>query len=359
VKIFITGIAGFLGSHLADALIADGHEVHGNDNFICGDFKNIPAKARFTYFNMPDGSRRGLDCREFNSLKEALSLIKPDVVVHCAATAAEGFSVFSPSFITKNIYEASVSVFSAAIAAGAKRIVNMSSMARYGNGQMTCWNEEDRTSNNSAKIDLPFRESHETKPIDPYGIAKVAAEQTLKVLCETHDVKWTTAVPHNIIGTKQEITPYRNVVSIFLNRLKLGLPVYIYGDGNQKRCFSPVKDCLHSLVKMVDGAADGEVVNIGPDGGEITINELLSLCEKVTGIVTERVYLPPRPVTDTVKEAYCSSDKARRLLGFEPQQSLEDCIAEMAAAMKPKIFDYSFPIEIESDKLPRTWREKL
>jgi len=179
------------------------------------------------------------------------------------------------------------------------------------------------------------------------------------MLCETHRVKWSILVPHNIIGTRQEITPYRNVVSIFLNRLKLGLPVYIYGDGEQKRSFSPVKDCLHSLVQVVEGKADGEIANIGPDGNEITINRLLEICEEVTGIKAERVYLPPRPVTDTVKEAYCSSDKARRLLGYEPQQDIMECIREMSGAMTPKPFDYAFPLEIDSPLCPKTWREKL
>lgn len=338
-KVWVTGVCGFLGSHLAEKLIADGHEVCGNDNLICGNVDN----ADCLWFKT--------ECQEYAAMESVLESFKPDVLVHCAATAAEGFSVFSPSFITRNIYEASVATFSAAIAAGVKHIVTMSSMARYGHGYQDA---------NGIDTGPPFEEDfHGTFPVDPYGIAKVAAEETLKVLCETHGVKWTILVPHNIIGTRQQVTPYRNVISIFLNRLHYDLPVYIYGDGNQKRCFSPVADCLHSLVRAVQGDAVGEVVNIGPDGGEITINEALELCERVTGKKAERVYLDPRPVTDEVKEAYCSSDKARRLLGYEPQQSLEDCVKEMWANFKPVPFDYSFPIEIDSPRLPRTWKEKL
>lgn len=343
MRVFITGIAGFLGSHLGDALLNTGHEVCGNDNYLCSEDNNY---GHSTFW---------LDCRNFTDPLALRHLrdFSPDVLVHCAATAAEGFSLFSPSFITKNIYDASVATFSAAIAAGIKRIVFMSSMARYGNGDPS----ESAIKWSDGKV--PFKEYYTPSPIDPYGIAKVAAEETLKVLCETHGVKWSICVPHNIVGTRQEVTPYRNVVSIFLNRLKLGLPVYIYGDGEQKRCFSPIKDCLHSLTRIVNGDADGEVVNIGPDGGEITINELLNICENITGITANRVYLPPRPVTDTVKNAYCSSDKARRLLGYEPQQSLYDCIKEMSDTMVPKPFNYSFPIEIESEKCPRPWAEKL
>jgi UDP-glucose 4-epimerase len=345
MRIWITGIGGFLGSHLAETLSALGHDVAGNDSFICGSGENIPDGMYYSQ----------TDCRDFDAVKRKLDRFKPDVLVHTAATAAEGFSVFSPHFITSNIAEASVATFSAAIASGVKRIVYMSSMSRYGKGK----------SGHDGYMQMrpdgpPFTEDeHVTAPVDPYAFAKVYSEGVLKSLCDTHSVKWSICVPHNIIGTRQEITPYRNVVSIFLNRLKLGLPVYIYGDGEQKRSFSPVKDCLHSLVQIVEGKADGEVVNIGPDDNEITINQLLRICEEVTGIKANVQYLPPRPVTDTVKEAYCSSDKARRLLGFKPQQDIVECIREMSDQMVPKPFDYSFPLEIDSPLCPVTWRDKL
>lgn len=348
MRVWITGLAGFLGSHLAEALLAQGHHVAGNDSFVCGDYENVPQNFGCTFYVDDPHLDEPLDCRSFVGMKESMEHFKPDVVVHCAATAAEGFSVFSPHFITSNIADASVATFSAAIAAGAKRIVYMSSMSRYGRGLAPTMPRP------------PFKEDHHlTAPIDPYAHAKVYAENVLKTLCETHGVKWSILVPHNIIGTRQEITPYRNVVSIFLNRLKLGQPVYIYGDGEQKRSFSPVRDCIDSIVKVVHGAADSEVVNIGPDGNEITINELLSMCEEVTGVKAERVYLPPRPVTDTVKEAYCSAEKARRLLGYEPKQDIRECIQEMSDAMIPKPFSYDFPLEIDSPLTPRTWKEKL
>lgn len=337
MRVWITGICSLIGSHLGKQLIAEGHEVYGNDILLCDTAHNwVKPFAK-------------VDCKNQQAMYKMFRHYQPEVVVHTAAIAAEGFSVFSPAFVTANIYQASVSTFSAAIATGAKRIVNMSSMARYGNGV-------DKVNGENGP---PFTENMRTNPLDPYAIAKVASENTLKVLADTHDIKWTTLVPHNVIGPGQEISAYRNVVTIFLNRLRLGLPVYIYGDGNQKRCFSPIKDCLPSIIRAVHGDADGEVVNIGPDKGEITINELLSLCEEVTGVTAERVYLPPRPVTDSVKDAYCSSDKARKLLGYKEEQSLVDCIREINGALTPKPFSYSFPIEIDSEKCPRTWKEKL
>lgn len=327
MNVWITGIAGFLGSHLADALIADAHEVYGNDNLICGDVNNW--KPPFA----------NVDCCNQKSMLKMFNHYKPEVLVHCAATAHEGLSSFSPSFITRNIYEASIATFSAAISSGVKRIVYMSSMSRYGDN------------------DVPFHEDQPPNPVDPYAVAKVAAEDTLRILAKTHGIDYSIAVPHNIIGTRQRYTdPFRNVASIMINRCKQGKPPIIYGDGNQIRCFSPVADCIPSLIKMVNGEANGEVVNIGPDSGELTINQLAFLIMRLTGFKGEPVYMPDRP--NEVKHAYCSSDKARRLLGYEPKQAIDDCLAEMVEAIEPKPFIWDFPIEIAAG-CPKVWTERL
>src|SRR5215467_11331043 len=168
VRIFVTGIGGFLGSHLADALLAAGHEVAGNDNLSGGDRANIPAGADFHL----------LDCNARDDLSKIMRGC--EAVVHTAAAPYEGLSFFSPHYITTNIVNASVSTFSAAIGAGVKRIVHCSSMARYGEG------------------DPPFREDQETKPVDPYGLGKLATEGFLKNLCGTHEVEYVIAVPGKI-----------------------------------------------------------------------------------------------------------------------------------------------------------------
>lgn len=329
MRVWVTGICGFLGSHVAEQLCLQGHDVDGNDNLICGDVANIPHKQGFWRS----------DCCSFGVLSAQMKSFRPEVVVHCAATAHEGFSNFSPSFITRNIFEASVSVFSASIAAGAKRIVYMSSMARYGN-QMT-----------------PFTEDLPTRPVDPYGIAKVAAEDVLKNLCKTHDVKWSIAVPHNIIGIRQRyVDPYRNVAAIMINRCKQGKAPIIYGNGQQKRCFSPVQDCLPSIMGMIEGAADGHVVNIGPDDNPVTIWELMNEICNLTGYNGEPHYLLPRP--NEVRDAFTCSDKARTMLNYKERQTLGDCLKEMVATIKPKPFIYDFPLEIDSDEMPSTWRER-
>lgn len=349
MKIYITGMAGFLGSHLADALLAQGHEVWGCDNLTGGTFDNVPKASRFAI----------VDCRNFDLMKGEMEECKPDLLYHCAAMAHEGLSSFSPSFICDNIFQASVSVFSAAIASGVKRIVFTSSMARYGRGVSEIGNYD------SGEDDPPpFRESgHAVAPVDPYGISKVAAEQVLNVLCETHNVEYRIAVPHNIIGLRQNYTdPYRNVASIFLNRLKQGKPGIIYGDGSQMRCFSPVQDILPCLVALGldDSLEDGGVWNIGPDNGEITINELYATCGAVTGVTLDPAYVPGRP--NEVPKAWCTADKARKELGFVQTTTLRDCLGQMSAAIPRggRPFEYAqAPLEIVTDKTPATWKDKL
>lgn len=354
MKIWITGICGFLGSTLAVELTKLGHKVYGNDNLICDAVNFLHLyESPYNFGNLENGSVHLKDCREFSVMKDALTegyAKGIEILIHCAATAHEGLSNFSPSLITQNIYEASVATFSAAIASGVKRIIFMSSMARYGHGSQ---NESP-----------PFIESFRCSPVDPYGIAKVAAEDTLKALCKLHNVEYVIAVPHNIIGPRQNYTdPYRNVASIMINRALQGKPIIVYGDGLQKRCFSPIKDCLNSLVKMIDASISGETINIGPDKGEITILELAQKIIAFTGSTAGIMHVADRP--NEVKVAYCSSDKARRLLGFNPQQNIDECLKEMVDHIREETrilgvreFKYRFPLEIEKGA-PDTWKNRL
>ena len=328
-KIFITGIAGFLGSHVADEFINQGYEVAGNDNLIGGYEDNVPKDAVFYPF----------DCRS-EQIKKILEEFKPDILIHTAATAYEGLSVFSPSFVTSNIYEASISVFSAAISSGVQRIINCSSMARYG------------------AIDVPFKEDMSPKPQDPYGIAKYAAEQTLECLAKVHSIEYVTLVPHNIIGPRQKYDdPYRNVASIMINRCLQGLPPIIYGDGTQTRCFSFIQDVLNCLMTAcLDEAPLGQVINVGPDEEVITINELSHKICELTDFQGEPMFLPARP--QEVKHAVCSSQKARKLLDYGTKVNLKDGLQSMVTYIKNRgvsRFNRHMPVEIISDLTPKTW----
>jgi UDP-glucose 4-epimerase len=109
---------------------------------------------------------------------------------------------------------------------------------------------------------------------------------------------------------------------------------------------------------MADAPVSREVINIGPDSGEITILELAELCASAAGVDdVQIVHYADRP--REVRHANCSSRKARRLLGFTQQQSMMDCLREMAAAIEPKPFEYHLPIEIINGSTPRTWRERI
>ena len=332
MKIFITGVAGFLGSHVADRMIELGHVVHGCDNLIGGFKSNINPLVHF----------HKADCCNQETMKAIIS--GSDIVVHCAATAHEGLSVFSPSFITKNIYEASISTISASIAAGVKRFVFCSSMARYGNQ------------------DTEFEEHMQPMPVDPYGVAKVAVEQTLKILCDVHGMEWNIAIPHNIIGPRQRFDdPYRNVLSIMANRNLQGKPSYIYGDGEQQRCFSYVGDCVNCLEKMIlDTDIKYEIINIGPDENPVTINKAAELVARECGFQEDPIYIEDRP--QEVKSATCSSNKARNLLNYETTTSLEEAIKQTVDHIRktgPCAFDYSLGLEIQNEKTPKTWLKKL
>jgi UDP-glucose 4-epimerase len=332
VRIFVSGIAGFLGSHLAERLLAIGHDVVGCDSLLGGELINVPADAEFYQY----------DCRDFNAMSKVLRGC--EVVYHCAATAYEGLSVFSPAMIMDNIVTGSISVFSAAIANGARRIVFCSSMARYGSNKP------------------PFCETYEPRPQDPYGIGKVAAEQALVNLAEVHGLEYAIAVPHNIIGARQKFDdPYRNVASIMANLMLQGRSPFIYGDGEQLRCFSHVEDCLSCLLQLGlarDSLCD--VVNIGPDEEFVSINHLFRRLKDFTSFEGQAIYLKDRP--QEVRNAFCSSARARDVLGYRTTRSLEDGlrdIVEHIRAVGPRRFRYHLDIEIRNERTPRTWTDRL
>ncbi|OUW73617.1 MAG: epimerase [Pelagibacteraceae bacterium TMED216] len=330
-NVLVTGAAGFLGSHLSEKLAAMGHNIVGIDNMIGGYEDNIPNNIAF----------HKIDCCDLPKIQKIMKNV--DVVYHCAATAHEGLSVFSPYEITKNNYLASVSIFSAAINSKVKRIIFCSSMARYGNQQ------------------TPFNENMKPKPVDPYAISKVAAEDVLINLCELNNVEWVIAVPHNIIGPKQKYDdPFRNVVSIMLNRMLQGKAPVIYGDGKQKRCFSYIDDCLSCLIPMIDKKElNKQIINIGPDEEFVTINKVAEICSNVTGINLKPIYKPDRP--REVKHASCSAEKARKLLNYETRVDLTSGIKKTYEYIKKrgaKPFDYHIKLEIDNELTPETWKKQ-
>jgi UDP-glucose 4-epimerase len=332
VKVFVSGAAGFLGSHLAEAFIHGGHEVVGCDNLIGGDLNNLPEGIRF----------EEADCCDVDAMKRLT--VGTDLVYHCAAIATEGLSVFSPTLIAKHVYENTAGILAGAATNKVRRFVYCSSMARYGKGKP------------------PFREEQPAAPVDPYGISKYAGELLVANVAETHGLEYTIAVPHNIIGPRQKYDDaYRNVASIMINRMLQGKQPVIYGDGEQSRCFSFVQDCVDPLVKMGTlPGLNGQVINIGPDEETVTINELARILAELISFPLKPIYVPDRP--REVREATCSADKARKLLGYNTKVSLRAGLQSMidwVRAHGTKPFSYHLPIEIDSPLVPATWTSRL
>lgn len=333
MKIFISGIAGFLASHLADRMLAEGHEVVGVDTLIGGYLDNVPEKA---VFNQDD-------CGDMNTMVKHMEGC--DIVFHPACTAYEGLSVFSPNLITYNTYQITSSLLSAAIQNKVKRFVYCSSMARYGTQEV-----------------VPFTEDMICRPQDPYGISKFAAELLIRNLCEVHGMEYTICVPHNIIGPRQKYNdPYRNVAAIMINLMLQGRQPIVYGDGQQKRCFSFVDDSIQCIERMMfQNDVIGEVINIGPDEEFITILELAETIADILNFSLDPVFLPDRP--QEVKLAGCSADKARHRLGYKTEINLRDGLGQMIEYIEKrgtKPFKYHLDLEIVTELCPRSWKERL
>ena len=334
MNIYITGIAGLVGSNLAKLMLTRNHTVRGCDTLIGGYEDNIPENIEWS----------NVDICDIESMQQELKGI--DVVIHTAALPYEGLSVFSPSLIVQNIVGGTTSVASAAIQNNVKRFIFCSSMARYG----------DQTP--------PFTENLDKKPVDPYGMAKAQAEDMLFLLNDIHGLEVTVAVPHNIIGIGQRYTdPFRNVAAIMINSTYRNKKIYIYGDGNQKRSFSDIADCVTALGHMIesDRNLNKQIYNIGPDNNEITINHLAEYISILTDLSPELIFIPDRP--REVKNAYCSSDKIKKEFNYNANIKITATLSTMIEWVKKrgsKDFDYHLPIEITNkQELPQTWKDQL
>ena len=332
LRVFISGIAGFLGSHIAREGAALGWDITGIDNLIGGDPSNLA----------DTGIRwEREDCRGAGHYDYLLRGC--DTVYHCAAAPYEGLSVFSPQVVFENTLMSTVGLLRSAINAKVKRFIFCSSMSRYGHQE------------------APFTEDMAAIPADPYAIAKVASEDLVRNLCELHGLEWVIAIPHNIYGPGQRYwDPYRNVAGIMINRILLGKTPVVYGDGSQRRCLSYISDVTEPLLKLATADVAGEIINVGPGDEGCTILELAETIISVLRSPVKPEFFPARP--GEVHSAHCSDEKARKLLDYKPVVPLLDGLGRYANWIKeknPRQFEYHLPIEIKSDITPRTWSERL
>jgi len=340
-KILVTGAAGFIGSHLVDRLLERGYVVYGLDDLSGGYLKNIDKKCRFSK----------IDLRQRKKVEDYIKKTKPEIIFHLAADATEGRSQFTPLNCTERNYLAYMNLIVPAIRYGMKRMVLASSMSVYGAQQP------------------PFYEEQEAKPEDIYAISKASMEGATKILSSVHGFEYVIIRPHNVYGPKQNMAdPYRNVVAIFINRLLAGKPFYIYGDGEQKRCFTFIDDCVNPFAEAgFLPAAKNQIFNVGPGGDQaVSINELKTVIFKEFfkgQPVPEKlqpIYLPDRPLE--VREAFSTHEKAEKILGYKAKTSLSDGIAKMIAWARKNGYQkpiYLDKIELPALNLPQTWKKKL
>lgn len=333
-KILVTGGAGFIGSHLVDKLIEKGNKVVLVDDLSGGFKRNVNPKAMFYEHDLRNlgGDKKDIHqiCQEF----------KPEIIFHLAANAAENKAQFSPVDITSRNYDSFIKVLAAALKtrkASFKRFIFTSSIAVYG------------------ALQTPFKETDKPEPEDLYGISKLAAEETLKVMSKVHDFEYVIARPHNVYGPRQNMADaFRNVVTIFMNLLLKGKPYYIYGDGQQRRCFSYIDDVVDALVNCAFLPVNGKIFNIGADK-DYSLNELSEAIQKITGIHIKPKYLPDRP--QEVKIAVADHTQAKKFLHYQDKTSLVLGIEktwEYARTLGPQNYT-DMEVEIPSPKIPKNW----
>lgn len=323
----VTGGAGFLGSHITEELIARGHQVVVLDDLSGGFLENVPAEAIFVQGSVLDNDLmdRLFETHHFK------------YIYHLAAYAAEGLSHFIKRFNYLNNLVGSANLINAAVNYGVECFVFTSSIAVYGAGQS------------------PMTEEMIPVPEDPYGIAKLAVEQDLRVTQEMFGLDYIIFRPHNVYGEKQNIGDrYRNVVGIFMNQLLRGEPMTIFGDGNQMRAFSYVRDISRLIAGAVDYPhARNQIFNVGADV-PYTVNALARVIAEELGKECRTVYLDPRK---EVKIAFSDHSKAEAVFGKHPKTSLDAGIRAMAGwvrthgARESSVFD-----EIEVTRnMPPSW----
>jgi UDP-glucose 4-epimerase len=324
----VTGGAGFIGSHVAEQLVKNGHEVFVLDDLSGGFIDNIPKGTKFV-----NGSI--LDVELIDRLFREHTFT---FVYHLAAYAAEGLSHFIKRFNYNNNLMGSVNLINACVNYEVACIVFSSSIAVYGTGQ------------------TPMKEEIVPVPEDPYGIAKLAVEQDLKVSHEMFGLDYIIFRPHNVYGERQNIGDrYRNVVGIFMNQILRGEPMTIFGDGTQVRAFTHISDVAPMIASAVDvPGARNEIFNIGADMF-YNVNDLAAIVADAMEAECTTVHLDAR---NEVKAAFSDHSKVHRVFGKKTNVPLPVGLRAMAkwvrsrGACESSVFEQ---IEVTKN-MPPSWR---
>lgn len=326
----VTGGAGFIGSHVADWCGRAGHNVVVLDDLSGGFEDQVPQTARFVQGSVTD---RALLAKLFEQYQFTY-------VYHLAAYAAEGLSHFIRRFNYTTNLIGSVNLINESVKAKTRCFVFTSSIAVYGKGQ------------------VPLAEDMTPRPEDPYGISKLAVELDLAAAHEQFGLNYITFRPHNVYGPHQNFgDPYRNVLGIFMNQIRQGKEMTIFGDGEQTRAFSYIDDVAPHIAHSVDIAgALNQTFNIGATQ-PYTVNALAGMIAARLGVEPRIRHLPAR---NEVVHAYASHEKAEQILGARATVCLEEGIDRMVDWVAKAGLRKSRPFaDIElTEGLPSIWAEQ-
>jgi UDP-glucose 4-epimerase len=328
-KVLVTGAAGFIGSHVADACLALGFAVVGVDDLSGGFRRNVPAGAVFVEGDLRDPGVVEALWRDHGPF---------DYVYHLAAYAAEGLSHHVRRFNYQTNLVASAGLVNASVRHGVRHFVFASSIAVYGTGQ------------------LPLREDDAPRPEDPYGISKYAVELDLAAAEDLFGLPYTVLRPHNVYGERQHYGDrYRNVVGIFLNQCLKGEPMTVFGDGLQTRAFSYIADIapLFARAPLVPAARNG-VFNVGAD----TPVRVVDLAAQVAGALGVPCRLRHLEARHEVVHAFADHSRVRAAFGDSPATPLSEGLRRMVEWARPlgPLPETRFSgIEVP-ERLPASWR---
>lgn len=298
VLTLVTGAAGFIGSHLVDRLLADGHEVIGVDDLSSGT--NIRPGVEMWEMDVADPA-----------LAEKVAVRRPEVICHLAAQVSVRVSVSDPLGDARTNVVGTANVLEAARAAGGRKVVVTSSCAVYG-----------------VPDALPVPADAELRPASPYAASKVAGEVYAGMYKQLHGIDFTTLTLANVYGPRQTPEGEAGVVSIFTDALLAGRPTKVYGDGTQTRDYVYVLDVVDAFARAAGEAGGGGRFNVGT-GLQTTDRDLHTLVARAAGAPDDPEFAPPR--LGDLPAMSVDPAATREALGWEPTTALAEGIAETVA----------------------------
>ena len=296
MRYLVTGGAGFIGSHICDRLLAEGHQVRILDNFSTGKHENIPASD---HVEVVEG-----DVGDYDTVKSAMQDI--NMVFHEAAIASVPETVGNPLASERVNYRGTLNILEAARHAGVQRVMFACSAAVYGD-----------------LPELPKQEGMPVRPLSPYAVDKLASEQACQMYTYLYGLETVSLRYFNVFGPRQDpSSPYSGVISIFTDYINQGKQPTIYGDGEQTRDFVYVSDVVEAnILASTSATAAGKAFNVATNG-TLSVNDLLKTICNIKGALFEPEYKPGRE--GDIRHSRADISAAQEQLGWQPVVGFED-----------------------------------